>query len=308
MLARVGGAADRSTRITCTGGITAGRQFGRASALLGSGIRDLPALLGASGISSLTILLHARGRLAAGVRSRCPVALAGRTGRAAVGQRAADRIGIGIIGQVGGAGVHAVIACHDMSIAAVDVDLLRFVALVAAGHVHGSVIHGQFRLRMERVVAGAHLDHGAQQMHLQIGMERIIVGRHRHRAARKTNVRLALHRIVAGLDVERAAVDTHEALRGIVVLVRLDAVAARLDSEDAVADLHAIAAAQAIFHSADVVRSGYNDQVVLRTHRVAIRAGHVQCPGPVQRQVATAEQRSVWLIGIIFQRIRRPIG
>ena len=41
---------------------------------------------------------------------------------------------------------------------------------------------------------------------------------------------------------------------------------------------------------------------------MTIRADHVQRPVPVQRQVATAEQRGIRFVGIIFQRIRRPIG
>ena len=297
------GASALLAGIGGTARIIAGRQLGRASALLSTGsIGGLTTLLRARSFRGLPTLRGACGCLAAGVLSRRAAALAGHTGRATVGQRGAHRIGVGIVGQVGSAGVHAVIACHDVRVAAVDVDLLRFVALITAGHVHGSVVHGQLRLRMERVVAGAHLYRGAQQMHLQIGMERVIVGRHRHRAARKTDERLALHRIVTGLDVERAAVDAHETLRRLVVLVRLDAVAARFDGEDAVADLHAIATAQAVFHGADVVRSRYHHQIVLRAHRVAIRARHVQRPGPVQRQVAAAEQRGIGLIGIIFQR------
>ena len=41
---------------------------------------------------------------------------------------------------------------------------------------------------------------------------------------------------------------------------------------------------------------------------MAVRTRHVQRPGPVQRQVAEAEQRGVRFVGIIFQRIRRPVG
>ena len=150
----------KNLRVLRTGGIG-----GLATLLDTCGARGSPILLG-SGVGSLPALLRTCRSLAAGIRRRTPAALAGRTGGAAIGKRAAHVIGIRVVGQVGGAGVHAIVTCHDVHIAAVDVDLLRFVTLVAAGHVHGPAVHGQLRLRMERVVARAGLHRGAQQMHL----------------------------------------------------------------------------------------------------------------------------------------------
>ena len=127
-------------------------------------------------------------------------------------------------------------------------------------------------------------------------------------AARDTQVGLRLDAVIAGLDDERAAVDGHESLRGFRVLVRFDAIAARDQREVAVRDLDAVAAAQRVLYGIHHVGSTRDHKVVLRAHRMAVRAGHRQGSRSVQREVGTAEQRGVRLVGAVFEHVFRAVG
>ena len=127
-------------------------------------------------------------------------------------------------------------------------------------------------------------------------------------AARDTQVGLRLDAVIAGLDDERAAVDGHESLRGFRVLVRFDAIAARDQREVAVRDLDAVAAAQRVLCGIHHVGSTRDHKVVLRAHRMAVRAGHRQGSRSVQREVGTAEQRGVRLVGAVFEHVFRTVG
>ena len=111
------------------------------------------------------------------VRRRHPV---GSTFRRlhAVGQRpalGAGRLGrrIGrsvgtVVAEIGGSRIDGVVAGHDMGVAAVDVQLLSFVALVARLHVHRAVVDDELRLGMEGIVARFDIERAARQQALEV--------------------------------------------------------------------------------------------------------------------------------------------
>ena len=195
-----------------------------------------------------------------------------------------------------------------MRAAAVHVDLLGLVALVATGHVHRTVVDDELRLGVERIVAGLDGKRAARKQALKVGMQRVVGSHDVQLAARDAQVRLRLDAVVAGLDGERAAVDRDEAASGVSVVVRLDAVTARREREIAVRDLHAIAPAQRILHRIHHVGAARDDQIVLRADRMPVRARHRQHARPVDREIVAAEQSGVGLVRAGFERIVRTVG
>lgn len=226
-------------------------------------------------------------------------------GRSGIG-RSCRRVGL-ITGEVGSRRVHRVVAGHDMRLAAVHVDLLGLVTLVAAGHIDGATIDDELRLGMERVVARLYRERSARHDALEVGVQRVIGGRDVQLAARDAQVRLRLNAVVASLDSERAPVDGHEALGRLGILVRLDAVAAGGQREVTVRDLHAVAPAQGVLHRIHHIGAARDDEVVLRAHRMTVGARHRQGARTVQREVGPAEQGGVGLVGAVFQHVVRPV-
>ncbi len=231
-----------------------------------------------------------------------PVLGAGRLDR-----RIGRLVGI-VVAEIGGSRIDGVVAGHDMGVAAVDVQLLSFVALVARLHVHRAVVDDELRLDMEGIVARFDIERAARQQALEVGVQRVVHRSDGDVATRDTQVGLRMDAVVAGLDDERSAVDGHESLRGFRILVRLDAVAARDQREVAVRDLDAVASAQRVFHRVHHIGAARDHKVVLRAHRMAVRAGHRQGSRSVQREVGTAEQRGVRLVGAVFEHVFRAVG
>ena len=161
---------------------------------------------------------------------------------------------------------------------------------------------------MEGIVACFDIERAARQQALEVGVQRVVHRSDGDVAAHDAQVGLRLDAVVAGLNDECAAVDGHESLRGFRILVRFDAVAARDQREVAVRDLDAVAAAQRVLYGAHHVGSARDHKIVLRAHRMAVRAGHRQGSRSVQREVGTAEQRGVRLVGAVFERVFGAVG